>query len=243
VIEIKRYDEVVVYTSDATTIAHALTDAVRAGVDLNSVDLADANLAGANLAGAKLIRSDLIRADLTGANLTRAGLLDATLVDANLTRASLIRANLSGANLARADLTDANLTGASLTRAWLRNAILREADLLGTDLSRIRNDVWAILDAAPAEVPTLLSVLRAGRFDGSVYQGDCACLVGTIANARGCHYENMAHLGPDGDRAAERWAIAIRPGDTPDNHPVAAITATWIEEWTALRLASFRCTS
>jgi hypothetical protein len=43
-----------------------------------------------------------------------------------------------------------------------------------------------VLSAAPAEVPTLLAKVRAGEVDGSVYEGVCACLLGTIANARGC---------------------------------------------------------
>jgi hypothetical protein len=90
-----------------------------------------------------------------------------------------------------------------------------------------------ILDAAPAEVPALLAALQTGKFDGSHYEGECACLVGSIANARECHYEAIPGLVPDWSRPAERWALAIRRGDTPEHNPVAAITAKWIEEWVA----------
>jgi hypothetical protein len=41
-------------------------------------------------------------------------------------------------------------------------------------------------------------------------------------------------LEPDPARPAERWFLAIRPGNTPENHAVAKITEGWIREWIAL---------
>jgi hypothetical protein len=76
--------------------------------------------------------------------------------------------------------------GANLVDADLVGADLRSADLVDADLVFVRDDLWAVLSAAPAEVPTLLAKVRAGEVDGSVYEGVCACLLGTIANARGC---------------------------------------------------------
>jgi len=82
----------------------------------------------------------------------------------------------ASANLRGADLRDANLYGANLG---------------GADLTPVRDDVWAVLSGAPAEVPTLIAKLKAGEVDGSCYGGPCACLVGTIANARGCAYTEL----------------------------------------------------
>ena len=113
-------------------------------------------------------------------------------------------------------------------RTALAGADLAGANLAGADLAGA-DDVRAVLDAAPNEVPGLLAALNEGRIDGSVYEGDCACLVGTIANVRGCNYKSLDDLKPDSDRPAEKWflAIAIGRGATPDVSQVAAITRDW----------------
>ena len=157
----------------------------------------------------------------------------ANLMGANLYGAYLRGANLGCADLQGANLMGADLMGANLRSANLRSANLRSANLQGASLEPIRNDVWAVLSAAPAEVPALLEVLRAGKFDGTHYEGDCACLVGTIAKVRACDYKAIPSLVPDSSRPAERWALAIKPGDTPESSVVAGITASWIEEWIA----------
>jgi uncharacterized protein YjbI with pentapeptide repeats len=177
------------------------------------------------------------RANLTDANLTRAD-----LTDANLTRANLTRANLTRADLTRADLTDANLTRANLTRADLTDANLTRANLTRADLTSlpkaalrpIRADLFDVLLRARSEVPALLRALREGRIDGSTYNngGDCRCLAGTIAQVRGCDYTDLGFA--DSERPIERWFYAIRPGNKPDNHPVAKMTEGWIIEFMSL---------
>lgn len=121
----------------------------------------------------------------------------------------------------RANLDGANLDGASLVRARL---------------DPIRDDLYGVLSRTPAEVPALLAALREGKVDGSTYSGECACLVGTIANARGCDYTGIAGLAPNAERPIERWFLAIRPG-LPVDHPVVAITIGWVEAWLAAREA------
>lgn len=157
--------------------------------------------------------------------------------DLDLHRAWL-RGELGGVRLDRrgADLTGANLTGAYLTRANLTRANLTRADLSGADLDPIRDDLWAILDAAPAEVPGLRLALIESRVDGSTYTGECCCLVGTIANLRGCSYEGLSGVTPNTNRPAERWFLAIRP-ECSQYHPIVVITLQWIDEWTARRAA------
>ena len=123
------------------------------------------------------------------------------------------RANLAGADLTDANIVRANLTGANLT---------------GANLTQIQGDVASILDGNPDEVKDLLRSLIAGNIDGSVYEGDCACLVGTIAKIKGVRADT---LPKDLYRPAERWFLAIRPGDTPDNSQIVAITQKWIQEW------------
>ena len=119
---------------------------------------------------------------------------------------------------------DANLTG---------------ADLTGADLQPIRDDLWAVLCGAPAEVPGLRQALLEGRIDGSTYSGPCACLVGTRANVRGCPIEELTLIQPNSARLSERWFTNLRPGDTPATSHVAAITLEWVDIWLDAMRAAF----
>ena len=133
------------------------------------------------------------------------------------------RANLSGANLIRANLIRANLSD-----AYLSGANLRGANLIGADLTAIRADYESILSAATAEIPALIAALKGGRVNGSAYRdGDCGCLVGTLEIARGGP-ENCV-VARNSARPAERWFLAIRHGDTPENNQVAALSLEWAE--------------
>src|SRR5690606_8291282 len=86
-----------------------------------------------------------------------------------------------------------------------------------------------ILSRAPDEVPGLLAALRDGRVDGSVYTGECACLVGTSANLRGVEVDELAGIKPDSTRPAERWFMRISRGDTPLTNASSAYAAAVIE--------------
>lgn len=126
-------------------------------------------------------------------------------------------ANLSRANLSYADLSYANLSRADLSRA---------------DLTPIRDDIWSVLSSAPAEVPELIEALKTGKVDGSSYEGECCCLVGTIAKARNCRYDALGDsLKPDSSRPAERFFLGINKGDTPEDNQFSALALQWAEEW------------
>ncbi len=92
----------------------------------------------------------------------------------------------------------------------------------------IKQDLFKILAANRTEVPALLEKLRSGQIDGSCYEGRCACLVGTIANIRECDYRT---IGPDSNRPAERWFMAISPGNKPEDGGAAYQTEQWILEF------------
>jgi uncharacterized protein YjbI with pentapeptide repeats len=214
---------------DAVLTGAVLTRAVLTGAVLTGADLT-----GAVLTGAVLRDADLTRAVLTGADLTRAVLTGAVLTGAVLTRAVLTRAVLTRAVLTRADLTRAVLTRADLTRAVLTRAVLRDADL-----RPIRDDLWAVLSSAPAEAAALRAALVAGTVDGSTYEGPCACLVGTLAKARGCRYDAIPGLAPNGGRPAEHFFLSIRKGDTPETSQAAKIALAWVDDWLGRMRAAF----
>jgi hypothetical protein len=129
--------------------------------------------------------------------------------------------------------------GARLDRASLVGASLVDARLVGARLTPIRDDLWAVLSSCPAEATGLLSALRDGRVDGSTYSGECACLVGTLANCRNVEYDAIPGLTPNLSRPAEVFFIAIRPGDTPEKSQFAKLAAEWTEEWIGRMQAAF----
>ena len=197
------------FTARVIAAGETLVEAIRsAGANLTKADLSGAVLSGADLSGANLSGADLSGANLLGANLSSA--------------------DLCGANLRRANLSGANLSGADLRRADLRGA-----DLIDANLIAIKADVLSILDLCPAEVGGLRDAIASGRIDGSVYAGQCACLIGTIASLKSCEYTSIPGIRPDDARPAERWFLAIRPGDTPDKSQIVAITLGWVDEWLA----------
>ena len=177
----------------------------------------EANLRGANLRGANLYGADLHGADLRGANLRGA---------------DLYGANLREADLREADLREADLRGANLYGADLREADLRRADLHGADLKNLpqdfinqcSRDILFILGHLKKEVPFLRAKLIAGEVDGSEYEGECACLVGTLANADG-GVEKVCSTIPFYEKGThnygEMWFLNIHTGDTPKNNAFA----------------------
>ena len=142
-------------------------------------------------------------------------------------------------------LNDADLYGAILDRARLDGARLDGASLVGARLGDwletwFRDDIWAVCSSAPAEVHGVLSALENGKVNGSTYSdGDCACLVGTIAKVRGCDYKNIEGLKPNSSRPAEQWFMQIRPGYTPANNEAAKKAHAWISQWLTNMQAAF----
>ncbi|GJE01446.1 hypothetical protein GMJLKIPL_3377 [Methylobacterium isbiliense] len=85
-------------------------------------------------------------------------------------------------------------------------------------------DLWLTLASAQGEIPGLIRAIREGRIDGSCYTGECACLVGTIANVRGV---SAYHIDRGASRPAEQWFAMIRPGDKPGDDSGGGFAAQW----------------
>ncbi len=169
---------------------------------------------------------------LSDANLRGANLRDANLSGANLRDANLRGAYLRDADLSDADLSGANLRGANLSGAYLRDANLRGAYLRDADLSDVKKEFLEKLLLAKNEALGLYDFLMRGKIDGSCYEGECACFVGTIANVCGQNWKTLSNgLKPDSSSAVERWFYGINRGDIPQNNQVSAITAEWMREF------------
>ena len=129
-----------------------------------------------------------------------------------------------------ADLSGAVLRVAVLSDADLRDADLRGADLRGAVLRSFKADMWMTLTQARGEVPALIAALREGRVNGSQYQGECACLVGTLANAKGQSYL-AAFPDASSSHPAEQWFLMIRKGDRPGDDSGGGFAAAKALEW------------
>ncbi len=88
-------------------------------------------------------------------------------------------------------------------------------------------------------MPALIDALKNGRVSGSTYDGDCSCLVGTIATARGCSYGEIETLKPNSSRPAERFFLGINKGDTPETNQFSALAVQWCQEWLDRMQAAF----
>ena len=129
-----------------------------------------------------------------------------------------------------ANLSDANLRGANL-----RDSNISDANISDANLSGAKSDFFEILLRSPKEIAGLRKSLLDGKVDGSIYKGECACLIGTIANVRECNYENLGNgLIPDASRPAERWFYGIKKGDTPKINQISDITVGWLDEFVKL---------
>ena len=136
--------------------------------------------------------------------------------------ADLSDANLRGADLRGADLSDADLSGANL----------RDADLSGANLRFIKADFFMVLAMGHREVPHLVKALQDGRVDGSTYDGECACLVGTLENG------GALSVPHEPTSPAEMWFAPIRkgikPGDGSEGGFRSAKALEWALEYCAL---------
>ena len=173
-----------------------------------------ANLRGANLRLADLSGADLSGADLRGADLSGADLSDANLSGANLSDANLSLANLSGANLSLADLSAANLRNADLQAANLRGA--KNIENLEWTNSAKRDILFILSYSAKVEVVGLKSKIVEGKINGSQYEGECCCLIGSLGNDKAVslipfYTKGLHNIG-------EQLFFQIQEGDTPENN-------------------------
>ena len=149
----------------------------------------------------------------------------------NTIKETVLEAIKAEANLSKANLSWANLSGANLS----------EANLSKADLSVIKADFFYVLLHALNEIEFLKQNVIEGKIDGSTYSGECACLSGTVEKSAIIHNGEKEEFNKklimscrDSDRPAERFFLAIRPGDKPENHPASKIIFEWINEFQSL---------
>lgn len=81
------------------------------------------------------------------------------------------------------------------------------------------------------EIPALRQSIIEGRIDGSSYNGECACLCGTIEKTDNVEIKKRIYDLRDSDRPIERFFMNIRKGDKPETNQVSKIVLEWLDEF------------
>jgi uncharacterized protein YjbI with pentapeptide repeats len=218
------------YESEDNTIKKTLLQAIAEGSNLRGSNLSDSNLSDSDLSG-----SDLSGSDLSGSNLSGSNLRGSNLRGSNLSGSNLSDSNLSGSNLSGSNLSGSNLRGSNLSDSNLRDSNLSDSDLSDSNLSPIRDDFFLVLLRGIAEIPKLKKNVIEGNINGSTYEGECACLSGTLFNAatenngkQEAERKGMILSVRDANRPIERFFLGIKKGDTPENNQFSKIVLEWI---------------
>jgi hypothetical protein len=124
------------------------------------------------------------------------------------------------------------VTEAVKKEADLRSANLRYADLSSANLSSIKNDFWDVLIRAIPEIPNLRKAIIEGKIDGSTYDGECACLCGTLEHSEKKEIKQIIFDQRDSSRPIERLFLGINKGDTPETNQISKIVLAWVDEFT-----------
>ncbi len=90
----------------------------------------------------------------------------------------------------------------------------------------------------PGELEFLRDAIRNGKINGSVYEGECACLAGTLSKATGKSWSIFKDDSPiaiDASSPRERFFMGIAEGDTPETNPISAIALEWTNKAISIR--------
>ena len=201
------------------------------GAYLRGVDFRRAKLEGSNFEGAYLRGVDFRRA-----KLERVTFRGVTFDEVDLRGAYLEGAYLGGANFFRSNFREANFFMTNF-----RGANFDEVDLRGIEnipeslISYFKKDLRYVLTYTKPEIPYLKERLEKGEVDGTQYEGECACLIGSLANSKKERYEEFISCIPDYElgshNPSEQLFYQIRKGDTPENNQFAKIAMEVIEEF------------
>jgi len=235
-IQIKKINGEVIFSGDFKSIKECVEAAVKQKV----------NLRGSNLRGSNLSGSDLRWSDLSWSNLSGSDLSWSDLRWSNLRWSNLRGSNLSGSDLRWSDLSWSNLRWSDLRWSnlrWsdLRWGNLRWSNLRWSDVAPARSDFLSEVLKLPNELEFLRDALKAGKVDGSTYVGECRCLAGTLAKAKGVknyngeNIKNGLMFHADAGSPREVFFRAISKGDTPKKNPACKIALEWTEEAIAIR--------
>jgi uncharacterized protein YjbI with pentapeptide repeats len=202
---------------------------------------------GSRFVGSSFVGSRFVGSRFDGSSFVGSRFVGSRFDGSSFDGSSFVGSSFDGSSFVGSRFVGSRFVGSRFVGSrFVGSSFDGSTDNPGHPFYGIRLDVWAILDAAPGEVAALREKMLAGEIDGSVYQGECACLCGTIANAQGVPYTDLEGITPDAERPAERWFGPIRRGDKPTDNLDAdditdgvyalTIALRWVDQWLESRL-------
>jgi hypothetical protein len=228
---------------------HVLLEVYHAvyGLELYNCAVPNRSLYDCILVDCEITESELMNCNITRSVMRKSSLcsngyiIESQLENTKVTMSTLINCKLNATDglwdtrIFATTLQDCEATRCSFYDVTFNTKItedfLKNNEILTAE--DVRLDLLQVLQFAKSETPVLLEKLEAGEVDGNIYEGECCCLLGTLANAREVHYKSLEGIVPQISRPAERWFTAIRPGDTPEKSQIVKMTTDWIKAWLA----------
>lgn len=117
-------------------------------------------------------------------------------------------------------------------KKWINSEGGARANLREANWEDVLDDFLPKLTALINEVPFLYKSIIDGKVNGSTYTGECACFIGTMANARKCEYTELESVvAIDSSSPTEKFFLGIKKGDTPENNPLSLLAKGWVEQF------------
>ena len=191
------------------------------------------NFARSSFDGSSFVRSSFVGSNFDGSRFVRSRFVVSSFVGSSFVGSSFVRSRLHGSNFDGSRFVRSSFDGSIFVRSRFVGSRFVRSRFVDEDAAKA--DFMAIMAWSEPEIPALIAALENGRVNGSAYTGECACLVGTIANARGV---NVKNLEKDSSRPAERWFMMISKGDKPGDQSPGAYAAARAVEWANEYLAA-----
>ena len=104
-------------------------------------------------------------------------------------------------------------------------------------MESVRADFIAAVLNLPTELEFLRDAIKHGKINGSSYSGVCAMLAHAkgIKEYQGGEIRNGRVFKADSSSPRERFFLAIKEGDTPENNGASKLALDWTEEAIAMR--------
>lgn len=113
----------------------------------------------------------------------------------------------------------ADLRGANLEGAYLRGS--QKEQIPKVWMNACSRDMLFVFEHLKNELPYLREKLIKGQVDGTQYEGECACLIGSLGRGQMDCINKVASAIPYYEiglhNPGEQWFWNIHKGDTPEN--------------------------
>lgn len=104
------------------------------------------------------------------------------------------------------------------------------------NLEAVKQDLWQVLQIAPAEAKSVRQAIIQGDVDGGYYIGDCCCIKGIMAKSLGIPVQELNRsygIGLNRRSYLENFLFNIMEGDTPESNSYSRAILQWCDQFIA----------